>query len=276
MTEFIADLFRYEFLRNALLAAVMVSTLTGMFSNVVVLRKVEFIGDGAAHAAFGGIAFALLFGVSYQLTALITAGVFAVSIGYFTRKRKISESSVIGMLLPLSMALGIIMLSFIRGFTPDITGFLFGNILLVTRDDIWMLVFMNIGAVAFFALFFRELQYCAFDERMARHYGVPTTLVHYAVLIGVSMSVVASVKIAGVILVTAFLVTPAVTSKLVAGRFKSMVLLSVIFGLIATTTGMVTSYWLDIPPGPTIVLMLFVQFLIVFFFEKILRRQSGT
>ncbi len=274
MTEFIADLLRYEFLRNAFIAALMVSTLTGMFSNVVVLRKVEFIGDGAAHAAFGGIAFALLFGVSYQLTALITAAIFAVSIGYFTKRRKISESSVIGMLLPLSMALGVIMLSFIRGFTPDITGFLFGNILLVTREDIWMLLFMNIGAVAFFTLFFRELQYYAFDERMARHYGVPTRFLHYAVLVGISMSVVASVKIAGVILVTAFLVTPAVTSKLIAGRFRSMVLLSVTFGLVATTMGMVSGYWLDIPPGPTIVLTLFVQFLIVFFAGRLLRRSG--
>ncbi len=274
MTDLIADLFRYEFLRNALIAAVMVSTVTGLFSNVVVLRKVEFIGDGAAHAAFGGIAFALLFGVNYQLTAMITAAVFAVTIGYFTRKQKISESSVIGMLLPLSMALGVIMLSFITGFTPDITGFLFGNILLVTGEDIWMLLFMNIGAVVFFVLFFRELKYYAFDERMARHYGVPTRFLHYAVLIGISMSVVASVKIVGVILVTAFLVTPAVTSKLIAGRFRSMVMLSVIFGLAATTIGMVTAYWLDIPPGPAIVVLLFVQFLVVFFAGKLLRRSA--
>ncbi len=274
MTDLIADLFRYEFLRNALIAAVMVSTVTGLFSNVVVLRKVEFIGDGAAHAAFGGIAFALLFGVSYQVTAMITAAVFAVSIGYFTRKQKISESSVIGMLLPLSMALGVIMLSFITGFTPDITGFLFGNILLVTGEDIWMLLFMNIGAVVFFVLFFRELKYYAFDERMARHYGVPTRFLHYAVLVGISMSVVASVKIAGVILVTAFLVTPAVTSKLIAGKFRTMILLSVLFGLIATAAGMFAAYWLDIPPGPAIVVILFTQFLIVFFASKLARRSA--
>lgn len=259
--DFIADVINYGFLRNAIFAAVLVSILTGLFSSVVVLRKIEFIGDGAAHATFGGIAFGLLLGINYLLMASITAIVFAVAISYFTRKKKLSESSVIGMLLPLSMSLGIIAISFIRGYSPDVMGLLFGNILMVTSLDIWTLVFANAGALVFFSILYRELLYYSYDERMARHYGVPVGFVHYGTLIGISLSVVSSVKIAGIILVTAFLIIPAVAARLLANSFRGMILISISFGIIASVFGMYSSYVLNMPPGPVIVVILFCEFL---------------
>ncbi len=259
--DFIADVINYGFLRNAIFAAILVSILTGLFSSVVVLRKIEFIGDGAAHATFGGIAFGLLLGINYLLMASITAIVFAVAISYFTRKKKLSESSVIGMLLPLSMSLGVIALSFIRGYSPDVMGLLFGNILMVTSLDIWTLVFANAGALVFFSVLYRELLYYSYDERMARHYGVPVGFVHYGTLIGISLSVVSSVKIAGIILVTAFLIIPAVAARLLANSFRGMILISISFGIIASVFGMYSSYVLNMPPGPVIVVILFCEFL---------------
>ncbi len=259
--DFIADVINYGFLRNAIFAAILVSILTGLFSSVVVLRKIEFIGDGAAHATFGGIAFGLLLGINYLLMASITAIVFAVAISYFTRKKKLSESSVIGMLLPLSMSLGVIALSFIRGYSPDVMGLLFGNILMVTSLDIWTLVFANAGALVFFSVLYRELLYYSYDERMARHYGVPVGFVHYGTLIGISLSVVSSVKIAGIILVTAFLIIPAVAARLLANSFRGMILISISFGIIASVFGMYSSYVLNMPPGPMIVVILFCEFL---------------
>lgn len=269
--DFISDIISYSFLRNAILAAVLVSALTGIFSSVVVLRKIEFIGDGAAHATFGGIAFGLLLGTNYILMAAITAVIFAVAVSYFTRKNKLSESSVIGMLLPLSMSLGVIALSFIRGYTPDVMGLFFGNILMVTSEDVWMLLVANVIAWVFFAVFYRELLYYSYDEGMAKHYGVPIGFIHYAVLIGISLSVVGSVKIAGIILVTAFLVIPAVTSKTIAGSFRGMILISLGMAVVASVMGIFVSYVLDMPPGPVIVVMLFMEFLITFSLKALFR-----
>ena len=269
--DFISDIISYSFLRNAILAAVLVSALTGIFSSVVVLRKIEFIGDGAAHATFGGIAFGLLLGTNYLLMAAVTAVIFAVAVSYFTRKNKLSESSVIGMLLPLSMSLGVIALSFIRGYTPDVMGLFFGNILMVTSEDVWMLLVANVIAWVFFAVFYRELLYYSYDEGMAKHYGVPIGFIHYGVLIGISLSVVGSVKIAGIILVTAFLVIPAVTSKTIAGSFRGMILISLAMAVVASVMGIFVSYVLDMPPGPVIVVMLFMEFLITVSLKALIR-----
>lgn len=269
--DFISDIISYSFLRNAILAAVLVSALTGIFSSVVVLRKIEFIGDGAAHATFGGIAFGLLLGTNYLLMAAVTAVIFAVAVSYFTRKNKLSESSVIGMLLPLSMSLGVIALSFIRGYTPDVMGLFFGNILMVTSEDVWMLLIANVIAWVFFAVFYRELLYYSYDEGMAKHYGVPIGFIHYGVLIGISLSVVGSVKIAGIILVTAFLVIPAVTSKTIARSFRGMILISLGMAVVASVMGIFVSYVLDMPPGPVIVVMLFMEFLITFSLKALFR-----
>ncbi|WP_289057885.1 metal ABC transporter permease [uncultured Mesotoga sp.] len=269
--DFISDIISYSFLRNAILAAVLVSALTGIFSSVVVLRKIEFIGDGAAHATFGGIAFGLLLGTNYLLMAAVTAVIFAVAVSYFTRKNKLSESSVIGMLLPLSMSLGVIALSFIRGYTPDVMGLFFGNILMVTSEDVWMLLIANVIAWVFFAVFYRELLYYSYDEGMAKHYGVPIGFIHYGVLIGISLSVVGSVKIAGIILVTAFLVIPAVTSKTIARSFRGMILISLGMAVVASVMGIFVSYVLDMPPGPVIVVMLFMEFLITVSLKALIR-----
>jgi zinc transport system permease protein len=269
--DFIRDIIEYTFLRNAIFAAILVSALTGLFSSVVVLRKIEFIGDGAAHVTFGGIAFGLLLGTDYIFMAAITAVVFAVAVSYFTRKNKLSESSVIGMLLPLSMSLGVIALSFVKGYTPDVMGLFFGNILMVTPDDVWMLLIADIAAIVFFAVFHRELLYYSYDEGMAKHFGVPVGFIHYGVLIGISLSVVSSVKIAGIILVTAFLVIPAVTSKLVARSFRSMIVISVSMAVVASVIGMFISYVFDMPPGPVIVIMLFLEFLMTISMKGLIR-----
>ncbi len=272
--DFVKDIISYGFLRNALVAAILVSSLTGVFSSVVVLRRIEFIGDGAAHATFGGIAFGLLLGTDYLLMAAITAVVFAIAVSYFTRRNKLSESSVIGMLLPLSMSLGVIALSFVRGYTPDVMGLFFGNILMVTSEDVWLLIAANLVAMAFFTIFYRELLYYSYDEGMAKHYGVPVGAIHYAVLIGISLSVVSSVKIAGIILVTAFLVIPAVAAKLIARSFRSMIVFSVSLAVVASIIGIFVSYALDMPPGPVIVVALFLEFLLSASLKRFIGKES--
>ncbi|MBO8166410.1 MAG: metal ABC transporter permease [Thermotogae bacterium] len=266
--SFFQDMFVFEFLKNAFFASILVSILTALFSTVVVLRKIEFIGDGAAHASFGGLALGFLIGISSTLVAAISAVAFAITISYFSQKRRVSENSMIGILLPLSMALGVIFLSFVKGYTPDVMSYLFGNILLVSKADVVLLLILVVIAVLFFSLFHREIVYYSFDEKMAKHFGVNTGFIHYSVLIGISLSIVASVKIAGIILVTAFLVTPAATAKLMAKTFKGMVTFAIGLSIGASFCGMILAYYLNIPPGSAIVVALFVEFLVIYSFTK--------
>ncbi|AKI97836.1 metal ABC transporter permease [Kosmotoga pacifica] len=266
--NFFQDMLVFDFLRNAFIASILVSILTALFSTVVVLRKIEFIGDGAAHASFGGLALGFLLGISSTLVAAISAVVFAITISYFSRKKRVSENSMIGIMLPLFMALGVIFLSFVKGYTPDVMSYLFGNVLLVVDGDVKLLMLLTIFAAIFFLLFHREIVYYAFDEKMARHFGVNTGLIHYSMLIGISLSIVASVKIAGIILVTAFLVTPAATAKLLLKSFKGVAFFAIFLSSIASVTGMVSAYYLNIPPGPAIVVVLFAEFVTVYSLSK--------
>jgi len=264
MKGFLGDLMQYRFLFLAFLASLFVGVLSGLLSPIIVSRKIEYISDGVAHATFAGVAFAFLIGVSTLPVAVLAAILFAFAVSFFSRKQKASESNMIGIFLPLFMALGILFVSLTKGYVPDMMGFLFGNILLVSETDLWFLLIVLVTVSGFVLLFFREIQFYAFDEGMAKHYGVPVGFIHYFTLLCLSLSVVASVKIAGVILVNAFLITPGVTARFVAKSFKQMIVYAVLLSLFACYFGLYLGYRLEVPPGTTMVFTLFGEFLLFY------------
>jgi zinc transport system permease protein len=231
----------------------------------------EFISDGAAHTAFGGIAVAIFFGWNMNLVSIITGILFAVFIYFVGKKGKISENSLIGMLFPLSMALGVIIMNLKPGYTPEIESYLFGDILMVNLTDIITLGIILLSVIFFITIFNKELKYFSYNERMAKIYGVPTELIRFLFLIAVALVVVTSVKIIGIILVTSMLITPGVIAKIWAKSINQMVIISSIFGLLSSFLGIYFSYYLDIPSGPSIVVLLFIFFLINYFLKKLIK-----
>jgi zinc transport system permease protein len=252
----------------ALIASILSGLSCSILSNYIVLRKMEFISDGAAHTAFGGIAVAILFGWNMNLVSIITGILFAVFIYFVGKKGKINENSLIGMLFPLSMALGVILMNLKPGYTPEIESYLFGDILMVNLTDIITLGIILISVILFITIFNTELKYFSYNERMAKIYGVPTEIIRFLFLIAVALVVVTSVKIIGIILVTSMLITPGVIAKLWAKSINQMVIISSIFGLLSSFSGIYLSYYLDIPSGPSIVVILFIFFLINYFIKK--------
>jgi zinc transport system permease protein len=255
----------------ALIASVLSGLSCSILSNYIVLRKMEFISDGAAHTAFGGIAVAILFGWNMNLVNIITGILFAIFIFLVGKKGKVNENSLIGMLFPLSMALGVILMNLKPGYTPEIESYLFGDILMVNLVDIITLGIILISVVLFVSIFNKELKYFSYNERMAKIYGVPTELIRFLFLIAVALVVVTSVKIIGIILVTSMLITPGVIAKLWAKSINQMVVISSIFGLLSSFLGIYFSYYLDIPSGPSIVVVLFTFFLINYFIKKLMK-----
>jgi zinc transport system permease protein len=255
----------------ALIASVLSGLSCSILSNYIVLRKMEFISDGAAHTAFGGIAVAILFGWNMNLVNIITGILFAIFIFLVGKKGKVNENSLIGMLFPLSMALGVILMNLKPGYTPEIESYLFGDILMVNLVDIITLGIILISVVLFVSIFNKELKYFSYNERMAKIYGVPTELIRFLFLIAVALVVVTSVKIIGIILVTSMLITPGVIAKLWAKSIDQMVVISSIFGLLSSFLGIYFSYYLDIPSGPSIVVVLFTFFLINYFIKKLMK-----
>ncbi|MDK2946644.1 MAG: zinc transport system permease protein [Geotoga sp.] len=206
-----------------------------------------------------------------NLVSIITGILFAVFIYFVGKKGKISENSLIGMLFPLSMALGVIIMNLKPGYTPEIESYLFGDILMVNLTDIITLGIILLSVIFFITIFNKELKYFSYNERMAKIYGVPTELIRFLFLIAVALVVVTSVKIIGIILVTSMLITPGVIAKLWAKSINQMVIISSIFGLLSSFLGIYFSYYLDIPSGPSIVVLLFIFFLINYFLKKLIK-----
>ncbi|OQY09312.1 MAG: ABC transporter [Marinitoga sp. 4572_148] len=256
------ELLSYDFMIYAILTAVLASFSASLLSNYIVLKKMEFIGEGAAHTAFGGIALAILFDLNIDLISIITAILFGTAIYFISKKEKVNENSVIGMLLSFSMALGVIFLYLKPGYTPELTSYLFGDILMVNAEDVKILSGVLSTIILFIILFNKELKYYAYNPRMAKNFGVPVNLISFIFLIIVSIVVVTSVKIIGIILVTSLLITPGVIGKLFAKSLNQMIVISSLAGIFSGFFGIVIAYYLNIPPGPSIVVTLFSLFLI--------------
>ncbi|MDK2885925.1 MAG: zinc transport system permease protein [Thermosipho sp. (in: thermotogales)] len=262
------EIFQYDFLRIAFFASLLSGIAAAIISPIIVYKKMEFIGDGTAHAAFAGLAIGLFLNIDYRFISIITAILFSLLISFFSNRNKINENSAIGMLLPVFMSIGVIILSKSSTYVQDITSYLFGDILLVNLSDVWFLIFV-IFSMAFLIYLFRyEILFFLADEEMAEFYGVNTKLVRTILLILISVSVVSIVKISGIILLGALLIIPGLFAKKLSRSFFSVFILAIIYNLIIASIGFLLSYYLDVSPGPTIVLASFFAFLIFSFIKK--------
>ncbi|MDM7320893.1 MAG: metal ABC transporter permease [Fervidobacterium pennivorans] len=265
---FITDLMNYEFLRNALIANVLISFVTGMVSPIIVYKRLEFIGDGLAHAIFAGVAFAVIFDFNVLLGSVLATLFFAYLVYVLSNDPGIAESTAIGMLLPVFMSIGVILFSKSPRYTADVTSYLFGNILLISKHDIYFMFFVLVFTIVMLSLKHYEISYWLADETMAKFYGIKTHIIRLLVLMLVSTVVVSALKLAGVIVMGAFLVLPGVFAKQRAKSFKNALATATLFNMTFSVIGFATAYYFDLPPGPAIVLCLFFAFLCSLLLER--------
>ncbi|MBN2380007.1 metal ABC transporter permease [candidate division WOR-3 bacterium] len=233
----------------------MVSFLLSLLGFFVVLRKMSFIGVGIAHAAFGGVALGQLVGVPVLISATLFSVATGLGIGAVTRKGKIKEDTAIGIFFAAGMALGVIFLALKPGYSADLVSYLFGSILAITPVDLWVILGVSLVILVLILLFFKELLASSFDAELARASGIPEAGMFYLLLALVSVGIVISIKIVGIVLVSALLVLPAATALQWSRRWFFVLVLSLFFGLLYTVGGLIISYWLDFPSGATIVIL---------------------
>ncbi len=254
------DWIEMGFLRRALAAGILTAVSCGLLSPYVVLRRMAFVGHGLSHAAFGGAALALLLGLNVSVGGAIFAGALAVILALWTRRGELSEDSAIGILLAASMALGVICLSLRKRYSQDVMSFLFGNILAVLPGDLAMSCGVAAVTISCVVLFARPMVSATFHEELARVEGVPVDAVRLLTFLLVSMNVVAAMKLAGAVLVSAFLVVPGAAALLLARRFRSVQAVALLIGVLAVLAGMFLSYLLDLPSGAVITIVLFAGY----------------
>ncbi len=258
------------FMQKALLAGVLVSLLTGLISTFVVLRKMSFVGAGISHAAFGGVAIGFYAGINPLLAAVAYAIVVAIGIETTAKKGRISEDVSIGIFYSISMAIGIALVSLSKSYNIDLFGYLFGNILAITGDEIILTLVTSAAVIAVILSFLKELFLITYNEELARVSGIRVNFLNVLFLIALSISIIVSIRIVGIIMVSALLVIPGATARLFAKGLRSMIALSCTAGLISVIAGLVLSYRYDIAPGAGIVLTSAV----IFFISMILKKKE--
>jgi len=255
-------LLAYGFAQRALLGGVMIAAVCSLLSFFVVVRRMAFVGMGISHAAFGGVALGLVLG----LDPLITAGGFcvlvAMGIGWLGEKGRVHEDTVIGILFAAAMALGVVLVRAARAYNLDLMSYLFGSILALRWADILVMGLVALLSLAFLALFFKELLFIAFDRETAIASGLPVRSVDYAFLIFLALVVVISIKLVGIILVSALLVIPAATGMQLSRNFRGVLVAAEVAGITSVAVGLYLSYLFDVASGACIVLVLFFLFLL--------------
>jgi zinc transport system permease protein len=262
------ELLHFEFIRNAIFAAVLVSIACGIVGAFIVIKKIVFISGGITHAAFGGIGLGYLLNINPVIAALPFSLLSALAIGILSKKTKISEDSAIGILWSVGMALGILFISLSPGYAPDLFSYLFGSILTVPISDIMIMLILDIIIIVMVLFLFKELHALSFDEEFSMIVGIPTHTLYLILLCLVALSIVVLIRVVGIILVIALLTIPATIAKQFTTKLKKMIALSILIAVILTIIGLYLSYIFNLPSGATIVLVLAFVFIISTIIKK--------
>ena len=247
------ELLNYTFFQHALLGSLFASIACGIIGTYIVTRRLVFISGGITHASFGGIGIGLYTGISPLLSAAIFSVLSAFGVEWLSKRKDMREDSAIAVFWTLGMAIGIIFSFLSPGFAPDLSAFLFGNILTITMTDIWMLVGLSVLLITFFACFLNPIIYIAFDREYARSQRIPVTLFEYVLMMFIALTIVACLRMIGIVLVISLLTLPQMTANLFTHSFKKIIGLSIGIGYIGCLGGLVLSYQLQVPSGAAII-----------------------
>lgn len=247
------DLLQYTFFQHALLGSLLASIACGLVGTYIVTRRLVFISGGLTHASFGGIGLGLYTGISPILSAALFAVLSAFGVEWLSKRKDMREDSAIAVFWTLGMALGIMFTFLSPGFAPDVSAYLFGNILTITASDIALLGVLSVVLAVFFGLYLRPIVSIAFDREFARSQGLPVEFFEYALMLFIALTIVACLRMVGIVLVISLLTIPQMTANLFSHRFHRIIWLSIGIGYLSCLGGLLLSFYLNVPSGASII-----------------------
>jgi manganese/iron transport system permease protein/iron/zinc/copper transport system permease protein len=261
--EYLTEPLQYEFMRHGLIAATLVGALCGMIGVYVVLRHMAYIGHGMSHSVFGGAVVGYVLGWNFYLMSGLWGFVSAVLINQVTRRRQIGADAAIGIVTTASFAFGVALISRGKHFTRNFDAALFGNLLAISREDLWLIGATCAVMLALVFLLYKQLLIMTFDPEVAPVYGVPAGWVDTIFALMLAATIIVSIKIMGVTLIAASLVIPPVIARLLTSSFARILVLSTLIGALTGCAGIYISYYQDVASGATIVLLAAAIFAVV-------------
>ncbi|MEN8907375.1 MAG: metal ABC transporter permease [Clostridiales bacterium] len=251
----IESIFKYNFLQNALFAAILGSFVCGIVGTIIVEKKLVSMSGGIAHSSFGGIGLAYLIGIEPVIGALVFALFASVSIPVINKRTNTNADTLIGMFWSVGMALGIFFITIMPGYPPDLTSYLFGDILTVSKLYIYIMFILTVIILVVISSLFKYWQAFLFDKEYSKIIKIKSEFMEYVLMVIIGISVVVLIKVVGIILAIAMLTIPAAISRMFTYNLKKTMILAVLLGMLFTLLGLYISYNYNIPSGATIIIL---------------------
>lgn len=272
----VLEILEFGFMQRALIAGVAVAITTSVIGLFLVLRRNSLFGDALSHVAFGGIAIGLVAGIYPLWTGLALSVAGALGITKLRQSTKIPADATVAILLSSGLALGILLVSASGGFTLNLFSFLFGSILLVSVNDTLAILALTGIILAIIIMLHKKFMYITFDEEQARVSGLPISNLNYLFVVLASIAAVISMRLVGILLVSALIVIPNVTALLFGRGFKKTALISAAISVFSVLTGIAVSYTFNLAPAGTIVLVSAATFVAALASRRRVRRQAAS
>ena len=274
MIQFLTTLWSYGFMRNALLAGVLVSIACGIIGTLVVLNRIVFISGGIAHAAYGGVGIAYFLGADPVLGAVGFSLLSSLAMGLVHRKEGQRADTIIGVMWAIGMAIGIIFLSLSPGYKADLMSYLFGSILAVSTMDLWLMAGIALLSLVFMLLFYWKLLALSFDQTFATVRNVPVGPLYLAMITLIGLTVVIAMRVVGLIMVIALLTIPPAIANLYLKGMRAIMALSAALSMLFCTVGLIISYVLNLPSGAVIILVAGLAYVLAALIRSLLLRRQ--
>lgn len=258
----LADFIEFAFIRHTFLTGMLIGLIAPLLGAFIVVRRLSLIADALSHVTLGGIAFGLLLEKSipaWVISPLYSGMAFSVVGAVLIEKLRSVYKAFQELAIPIIMSggigLSVIFISLANGFNTDLFNYLFGSVSAVSKNDFLSILGISIFVFVVVVFFYKELFTLSFDEEHAKVSGIHAKRIHFLFIVLTALVIAASIRIVGVLLVSALMTLPVAASMRIAKGFKQMVVFAIVFGEIAVILGLITGYYLDIPPGGTIVMI---------------------
>ena len=247
------NILEYSFFQNALIGSVLASIVCGLVGTYIVTRRLTFISGGITHASFGGIGIGVFLGVNPIVSAMVFSVLSAFGIQWLSRRGNVREDSAIAGFWAFGMSIGILFCFLTPGFVPDLPSFLFGSILTIESGNLWLLAALSVVTLFLFTAYYRMIVSTAFDPEFARSQRLPVSLIEYAMMALIAMTIVSTLRMVGIVLAMSLLTIPQMTANLFTYNFGRIAACSILIGCIDCVIGLAMSYWLNVPSGASII-----------------------
>lgn len=259
------ELLQYGFVVRGLVAGIIIAAIAPFIGIFLVLRRYSLIADTLSHVSFAGIAIGFLFGINPIITAIIASVLSSIAIERLRISKKVYGESALSLFLSGSLAIAIVLISFYHGFNTNLTNYLFGSIVTVQQSDLYVIAIVSCIVIMLLVGFYKELIYISFDEDAAIVSGIPVRLINIILIVLAALVVALSIPIIGILLISALIVIPVLTALQFRKSFKATLIIAETVSVVSVIAGIITSFYLNLSTGGTIVLIALACFALAFF-----------